>query len=111
MSLWDCLPPEMQEYVLKFAILKSPLTSLHDDIKRYYYNPKLDFKTWPMPCNESNKTVKRRMLETNMVEKRRNQFGCARYYRNIWRHNSETVVVRYVLDVTQMHLKKQYIYL
>lgn len=112
MSLWDILPPEMQQHVLKFAIKQSPLVDIHDEIRKFYWEgPSFD---WPMPRL-------RRLSEYNVVLKQHvNEFGITRYLRPIFRGScglnedkthyvANPSKIGCFLDITSWNVEKTYV--
>lgn len=103
MSLWDLLPPELHEHIFKYTGRKSPLKPCFEDIKRFYYDPKVDYNTWPMPgCLE-------RLHEQNVhVKSTRDKFGCIRYYRKIYSSVFKSLDRFTFVDITQAEIPDYY---
>ena len=82
-SLWDRLPPEIQEQILWQAVYlhasENPLKVCHQQIVvGYRYDNNQDFN-WPMPSR-----MKRCSEQGEPVHMRKDQFGCERYYRGVY---------------------------
>lgn len=110
MSLWDRLPPEMHEHVLKYAIKESPLKALHKEIKKYYFNPAFNFdtETWPAPRTAG------RAGENINIEIRKDQYGCKRAFRKIYYANDGMLMSKYdnfIVDITQQYYPKCYMFI
>lgn len=87
-SLWNYLPPELHEHILKFTVrikvYKPSYQKLHKEIKaNYYYDPDIHVNTWAAPSISFI-----RLYETGkFVKKIIDKYGCERYYRSIYRNN------------------------
>ena len=79
-SLWDWLPPELQEHVLQYASLQSRLLPCHAEIRSRYYYDGCDTHTWPM-CGYGRVTE-----ELTYVQVRKDpEYGLMRLYRGVYR--------------------------
>lgn len=102
-SLWDWLPPEIQEHILTFVIRETPLKPLHKRIKESRYEEDRDIATWPMP----HSVEKIRVYEIGItIYKKKNWFGCTRYYRRIFNGKKS---FRHYVDITQAVVPSFYI--
>lgn len=86
-SLWDWLPLEIQEHVLKFAIKESLLKPLHPEIREYYFDPLFHQDSWVLPLTKLN----HRPRDTPIFQKRKDKCGCERTYRPIFNGHSKVL--------------------
>lgn len=121
MSLWDRLPPEIQEYILRFATYigaaQCPLKPCHKDILCFCFHDDDNLvltvsNTWPMPhrkpfmyTNMCQTHFNRTYECQTTVKVKKDKFGCLRYYRRVYYRVYDDDVIdsskTYCLDVTQ----------
>lgn len=118
MNLWDWLPLEIQEHILKFAIKQSPLKICHTEIKkRYYYNKG---NTWPLPNKgreqEHDIIIQIKYNNDGLIKYKRSIYRCYKYcFTKILEKNSNYINPSkpknrmYTVDITCSEIHKLYI--
>ena len=117
-SLWDLLPPEMEEHVLKYVkFVNSPMQQnkeLHHIIHKYKktkHNDRYDIDaSWPFP-----KWGRLYENSDGSIRFKKDIYGCIRCYRCVFYYNGFEIVrylnnngVIYSLDITQAKLPSCY---
>ena len=115
-SLWDWLPPEIEEHVLQYVkFTNSPMQqnlSLHRTIKRYYYDVdnKRHHISWPYIEPKPVNVIRRDSERGASIEIRKDVWGCIRYYRKIYGNNVHSRHIYHNLDITQANMPLYYGY-
>lgn len=108
-SLWDKLPPEIQEHVFGFLtyVGKTRLSPCHQYIQEYYYDPTEATVTWPLPSPFLNtvRSVERGVPIFIHID----QYGCTRYFRPIFRSGILVVGGEQRVDITQAEIPSYYV--